>query len=155
MYGAWMGRALQLASQAARAGDVPVGAVVVGPSSEDPRAENVILGEGWNTREVSHDPTGHAEMAALRGAAARRGAWRLDDCTLVVTLEPCPMCAGAASQARIARIVLGAWAPKAGACGSVWDIARDSAAPHRIEVVGGVREGECAATLRAFFEARR
>ncbi len=155
MYAAWMGRALQLATRCRQTGDVPVGALVVGPSSEASHDPYVVWGEGWNTREADQDPTGHAEMAALRQAAARRGRWRLDDCSLVVTLEPCPMCAGAASQARIARIILGAWDPKAGACGSVWDIARDSAALHRIEVVGGVREDECAARLREFFEARR
>lgn len=150
-----MGRALQLASRCRPAGDVPVGALVMGPPTGAAQDPYVAWGEGWNTREVDQDPTGHAEMTALRQAAAGRGSWRLDDCTLVVTLEPCPMCAGAASQARIARIVLGAWDPKAGACGSVWDIARDSAALHRIEVVGGVRDSECAAMLREFFEERR
>ena len=144
----YMRAALELARAALEAGEVPVGCVIAD-------AAGVIVARGQNTRERSHSALGHAELAAIDEACRARGDWRLDDCTLFVTLEPCPMCAGAASQARIARIILGAWDPKAGACGSVWDIARDSAALHRIEVVGGVREDECAARLREFFEARR
>ena len=143
-----MGRALELAREASATGDVPVGALVVD-------AAGTIVGEGRNVREATGDPTGHAEIVALRAAAAALGRWRLDGCTLVVTLEPCPMCAGAAGLARVDRIVLGAWDPKAGACGSVWDVVRDPQALHRIEVVGGVREGECAELLRGFFTDRR
>lgn len=143
-----MRRALDLASLAGDAGDVPVGALVLGP-------DGAVVGEGWNLREVEGDPTAHAEVVALRAAARAVGSWRLDDCTLVVTLEPCPMCAGAAMLARISRIVLGAWDPKLGATGSVWDIVRDRRATHRIEVVGGVLEAESSRLLLDFFEARR
>ena len=143
-----MRRALDLAGLASGAGDVPVGALVLGP-------DGAVVGEGWNLREVEGDPTAHAEVVALRAAARRLGSWRLDDCTLVVTLEPCPMCAGAAMLARISRIVLGAWDPKLGATGSVWDVVRDRRATHRIEVVGGVLAEECSRLLLDFFEARR
>lgn len=143
-----MRRALDLAARAATAGDVPVGAVVLDPSG-------AVIGEGWNLREVDADPTAHAEVVALRAAARHTGSWRLEDCTLVVTLEPCPMCAGAAMLARISRIVLGAWDPKLGATGSVWDVVRDRRATHRIEVVGGVLEAEASRLLLDFFEARR
>lgn len=143
-----MGRALELAREAALEGDVPVGALVLGP-------DGAVWGEGRNTRERDDDPTGHAEVVALRAAAARLRTWRLEDCTLVVTLEPCPMCAGAAMLARVGRIVLGAWDPKLGACGSVWDVVRDRRATHRIEVIGGVREVECRAVLLDFFAAHR
>lgn len=143
-----MRRALDLAGLASGAGDVPVGALVLGP-------DGAVVGEGWNLREVESDPTAHAEVVALRAAARRLGSWRLDDCTLVVTLEPCPMCAGAAMLARISRIVLGAWDPKLGATGSVWDVVRDRRATHRIEVVGGVLAEESSRLLLDFFEARR
>lgn len=143
-----MRRALDLASRAASAGDVPVGAVVLDP-------DGAVIGEGWNLREVDTDPTAHAEVVALRAAARHTGSWRLEDCTLVVTLEPCPMCAGAAMLARISRIVLGAWDPKLGATGSVWDIVRDRRATHRIEVVGGVLEDEASRLLLDFFGDRR
>ncbi|KNX39100.1 hypothetical protein VV01_01020 [Luteipulveratus halotolerans] len=143
-----MGRPLALAREAAADGDVPVGAVVVDGDGQ-------VVGDGRNRRTADGDPLAHAEVVALRAAAEARGGWRLDDCTLVVTLEPCPMCAGAALQARVRRIVLGAWDPKAGACGSVWDVAREQRAPHWIEVVGGIREQECADLLTAFFRARR
>lgn len=143
-----MRRALDLAARAATDGDVPVGAVVLDPSG-------AVIGEGWNLREVDADPTAHAEVVALRAAARHTGSWRLEDCTLVVTLEPCPMCAGAAMLARISRIVLGAWDPKLGATGSVWDVVRDRRATHRIEVVGGVLETEASRLLLDFFEARR
>ncbi|KGN30924.1 cytidine deaminase [Knoellia sinensis KCTC 19936] len=143
-----MRRALDLASLAGRDGDVPVGAVVLDPSG-------AVIGEGRNLREVDTDPTAHAEVVALREAARHTGSWRLEDCTLVVTLEPCPMCAGAAMLARIGRIVLGAWDPKLGATGSVWDVVRDRRATHRIEVVGGVLEAEASRVLVDFFEARR
>jgi tRNA(adenine34) deaminase len=143
-----MGRALELAVVAARDGDVPVGAVVVSPSG-------VVIGQGRNLREATQDPTAHAEIVALRAAAASLRTWRLEDCTLVVTLEPCPMCAGALMLARIATVVLGAWDPKLGATGSVWDIARDRRATHRVEVVGGVREAECSRVLLDFFATHR
>jgi len=143
-----MGRALELAEEAARAGDVPVGAVVVSPTGE-------VVGEGRNLREVWADPTAHAEVVALRAAAKAEGSWRLDGCTLVVTLEPCPMCAGALMLSRVARVVLGAWDPKLGATGSVWDIVRDRRATHRVEVVGGVREQECSQVLLDFFATHR
>ena len=144
----WLDEPLRLARECLSHGDVPVGAVVVGP-------DGTPLGSGRNVRERDHDPTGHAEILALRAAAARLGTWRLDGCTLVVTLEPCPMCAGALIQARIRRVVFGAWDDKAGACGSVWDLVRDRAALHRVEVVAGVREAECAALLTDFFATRR
>ena len=143
-----MRRALTLAQRAADAGDVPVGAVVVDASGE-------VVGEGWNLREAQQDPTAHAEVVALRAAAHRLGSWRLSGCTLVVTMEPCPMCAGATMLARVDRIVLGAWDPKLGACGSVWDVVRDRRATHRAEVVGGVLEDECGAIVRGFFSGHR
>ncbi|MDR6867205.1 tRNA(adenine34) deaminase [Microbacterium resistens] len=143
-----MSRALVLAGDAAAAHEIPVGAVVLDP-------EGRILGEGRNDREETGDPTGHAEVVAMRAAAAARGSWNLDGCTLVVTLEPCVMCAGAALQARIGRVVFGAWDEKAGAAGSMYDVLRDRRLPHRAEVVGGVREAESIALLRAFFADRR
>lgn len=144
----WMGLALAEAQHALTTSDVPVGAVVVGPGG-------VVLGRGHNAREADADPTAHAEVLALRAAAAALGRWRLDDCTLVVTLEPCLMCAGATVLARIPRLVLGAWDPKAGACGSQWDVVRDRRLTHRVEVVGGVRAAECGALLRDFFADHR
>jgi tRNA(adenine34) deaminase len=143
-----MGIALHEATHALATGDVPVGALVV---DDDGR----LLGLGRNRREETGDPTAHAEVLALRQAAATRGEWRLEGCTLVVTLEPCVMCAGALVAARVRRLVLGAWDPKAGATGSVWDLVRDQRANHEVEVVGGVREDECGAVLREFFESRR
>ena len=113
------------------------------------------LGAGHNERELSGDPTAHAELLAIRMAAASTGSWRLDDLTLVVTLEPCAMCAGAILQSRIGRVVFGAWDEKAGAVGSVVDLLRERRMPNRVEVVAGVLEAECAALLREFFEARR
>ena len=150
-YAAWMAHALVLAERAGAAGDVPVGAVVVSPAGK-------VVGEGWNAREVDGDPVAHAEVRALQAAArhnAHTGSWRLTDHTLVVTLEPCPMCAGAMALARIRTCVLGAWDPRAGACGSVWDLARDRRATHWVEVVGGVREPECSRLLLDFFAGRR
>ena len=143
-----MGRALDLAAGAAGSGDVPVGAVVVSPTGD-------VIGEGCNLREVEGDPTAHAEIVALRAAARHAGEWRLEDCTLVVTLEPCPMCAGALVLSRISTLVIGAWDPKLGACGSVWDIVRDRRANHRVEVISGVRESECSQVLLDFFAAHR
>jgi tRNA(adenine34) deaminase len=148
LYDAAMARALELAHAAALAGDVPVGAVVL-------NAEGTIIGEGHNRRELAHDPTAHAEVLALREAAAASGSWRLDDCTLVVTLEPCLMCAGALLAARIPRLVIGAWDEKAGATGSQWDVVRDARIGSRVEVISGVRAAESAALLHEFFETRR
>ena len=143
-----MRQALVLAERAADAGDVPVGALVVAADGE-------VLGEGWNRREAGGDPTAHAEVVAVRAAAARLGTWRLEGCTLVVTMEPCPMCAGAVVLSRVERVVLGAWDPKLGACGSVWDVVRDRRATHRAEVVGGVLEEECGELVRRFFDGHR
>jgi tRNA(adenine34) deaminase len=143
-----MGQALEVASGALASGDVPVGALVFSPEGE-------ILGVGHNLREADGDPTAHAEVVAIRSAASSREGWRLADCTLVVTLEPCVMCAGALMLARIGRLVLGAWDPKAGACGSVWDVVRDRRATHRLEVIGGVREQECSQILLDFFAGHR
>ena len=143
-----MAEALAEARAAVATGDVPVGAVVVD-------ADGVVLGRGRNEREATGDPLAHAEIVALRAAAAARGSWRLDDCTLVVTLEPCVMCAGAVLAARLHRVVFGAWDEKAGAVGSVQDVLRDHRLPHRIEVVSGVDAEECADVLRRFFDARR
>ena len=145
---AWIGHALRAGEQALAAGDVPVGAVVIGPDGQ-------VIGRGWNRREAEGDPLAHAEVVAMRDAAAVRGGWRLEDCALAVTLEPCLMCAGAIGQARIPLVVFGAWDAKAGACGSVWDVLRDSAALHRAEVRGGVRQEDCARTLGDFFVTRR
>jgi tRNA(adenine34) deaminase len=143
-----MDRALQLAVQAGESGDVPVGAVVTD-------ADGTVIGEGLNLRERDHDPTAHAEVVALRAAAAAHGGWNLDGCTLVVTLEPCLMCAGAVLQSRVSRVVFGAWDDKAGAAGSVYDVLRDRRLPYRAEVVAGVREAEASALLRGFFDTRR
>jgi tRNA(adenine34) deaminase len=143
-----MAQALDVASGALASGDVPVGAIVFSPAGE-------ILGVGHNRREADGDPTAHAEVVAIRAAASGCAGWRLQDCTLVVTLEPCVMCAGALMLARIGRLVLGAWDPKAGACGSVWDVVRDRRATHRVEVIGGVREQECSQILLDFFAGHR
>lgn len=146
---AWMRRALAVAAAPTPepgAGDVPVGAVVYD-------ADGVEIASGRNERELTNDPTAHAEVVALRRAAEALGGWRLDGCTLVVTLEPCTMCAGALVLARISTVVFGAWEPKTGAVGSLWDVVRDRRLNHRPEVYGGVLESECAALLRAFFRA--
>ncbi|WEV68471.1 nucleoside deaminase [Bifidobacterium sp. ESL0769] len=144
-----MGEALDLAREATDAGEVPVGALVLD-------ADGRIIGRGRNRREVDGDPLAHAEVMAMRDAAqSRKNAWNLADCTLVVTLEPCPMCAGAALQTHIGRIVFGAWDAKLGACGSVWDIPRDPHVGARPEVIGGVREPECADLLAKFFAVKR
>jgi tRNA(adenine34) deaminase len=144
----WVRRALSVARDSLAADDVPVGAVVLD-------AAGVELAAAANAREALGDPTAHAEVLALRAAAAVRGSWRLDGCTLVVSLEPCPMCAGAIGLARISRVVFGAWEPKSGAVGSVWDVLRDRRALHRPEVVGGVLADECAALLTDFFTRKR
>lgn len=143
-----MEAALGEAAAALSTGDVPIGAVVVD-------AGGTVIGRGRNRREADNDPTAHAEVLALREAAATRGQWRLEGCTLVVTLEPCTMCAGAAVLARVDRVVFGATDPKAGAVGSLWDVVRDRRLNHRPEVVMGVREDECSALLRTFFSSHR
>ena len=147
-YDAAMRAALDEARAALATGDVPVGAVVLSPEGE-------VVGVGRNVREQHADPTGHAEVVALREAALARGAWRLDGCTLVVTLEPCTMCAGAAVLSRVERVVFGAWDPKAGAVGSLWDVVRDRRLIHRPEVVSGVLAEESTALLAEFFRGRR
>ena len=141
-----MRRAHELAATAS--GDVPIGAVVLDP-------EGAVIGEGVNVRERDADPTGHAEVVALRAAAQSLGEWRLAGCTLVVTLEPCTMCAGAAVLARVERLVFGAYDDKAGAVGSLWDVVRDRRLNHRPEVVGGVLAEESTALLEAFFAGHR
>ena len=143
-----MDLALVEARAALATADVPVGAVVLSATGE-------VIGRGRNLREATHDPTAHAEVVALREAARALGSWRLDDCTLVVTLEPCTMCAGALVLARVARLVFGAYDPKAGAVGSLWDVVRDRRLNHRPEVVSGVRAGECGRVLLDFFGDHR
>ncbi|CAB4846428.1 unannotated protein [freshwater metagenome] len=137
-------RALMEARLAGDAGEIPIGAVVIDSAGE-------IIGVGHNEREATHDPTAHAEVVALRAAAARIGSWRLTGCTLAVTLEPCPMCAGAAWLARVDRLVFGAWNQEYGAAGSLWDVVRDRRLNHRPEVVSGVLADECQALLTDFF----
>lgn len=143
-----MRRALAVADTAADAGEVPVGAVVLDP-------DGAVIGSGGNERVRLADPTAHAEMTALREAGRRLGSWRLTGCALVVTLEPCTMCAGAGVLARVARIVYGAADPKAGATGSLWDVVRDRRLNHRPEVLGGVLSAECGAVLTDFFARQR
>ena len=143
-----MRTALAEAGACRATGDVPVGAVVLD-------ADGTVLATGRNEREATGDPTAHAEVLALRAAARARGGWRLDGCTLAVTLEPCTMCAGALVLARVQRLLLGAWDPRSGAAGSVRDVVRDRRLNHTVEVVGGVLEQECAALLEEFFAERR
>ncbi|HEY0359495.1 MAG TPA: nucleoside deaminase [Mycobacteriales bacterium] len=143
-----MRRALAVGAAAVETGDVPVGAVVYG-------ADGTELAAACNAREATGDPTAHAEVLAIRAAAEVVGEWRLSGCTLVVTLEPCTMCAGALVLARVGRVVFGAWDPKAGAAGSLWDVVRDRRLNHRPEVVGGVLADECGAALREFFGEHR
>lgn len=147
-YDAAMRRALDEARAALAHDDVPVGAVVLGP-------DDAVLAVGHNERELVGDPTAHAEVIALRAAASAVGSWRLTGCTLVVTLEPCTMCAGASVLARVDRVVYGADDPKAGAAGSLWDVLRDRRLNHRPEVLRGVLAEECGAVLQAFFAPAR
>ncbi|MFF0008773.1 tRNA adenosine(34) deaminase TadA [Streptomyces tibetensis] len=143
-----MRRALDEAAEAVRGGDVPVGAIVLAPDG------TTVLAAGHNEREAGGDPTAHAELLTLRRAAAALGAWRLTGCTLVVTLEPCTMCAGAIQQSRVDRLVYGARDEKAGAAGSLWDLVRDRRLNHRPEVIEGVLAEECAGLLTEFFRGR-
>ena len=143
-----MQAALSLAKVAADKGDVPVGALVVNEAGE-------ILGTGQNLREQNNDPTAHAEIVALRNASEKFGSWRLDDLTIVVTLEPCAMCAGAILQSRIKRLVFAAWDEKAGAVGSVMDVIRDPRTLTKVEVITGIMEKECSEVLKDFFNSKR
>jgi tRNA(adenine34) deaminase len=143
-----MQAALSLARVAADKGDVPVGAIVVNEAGE-------ILGTGQNLREQNNDPTAHAEIVALRNASEKFGSWRLDDLTIVVTLEPCAMCAGAILQSRVKRLVFAAWDEKAGAVGSVMDVIRDPRALTKVEVITGIMEKECSEVLKDFFNSKR
>ena len=136
----------KIASVASR--DVPVGAVIL-------NADGDLISTGNNQRELLNDPTAHAEIVAIRHAAKALGNWRLDGCSIIVTLEPCAMCAGAIAQSRISKVVFGAWDEKAGASGSVWDLLRDPRALHKIEVTSGVLEEECGAMLKEFFSEQR
>jgi tRNA(adenine34) deaminase len=143
-----VGEALAVGRAALGSDEIPVGAVVLD-------AGGAVIASAHNEREALRDPTAHAEVVALRRAGAALGAWQLSGCTLVVTVEPCTMCAGALVLARVARLVFGAWDPKAGAVGSLWDVVRDRRLNHRPEVVAGVRESECAQLVAAFFADRR
>lgn len=143
----YMREAMELAARSWESEDVPVGALVV--------RENRVIGRGFNQREQLQDPTAHAEMIAITAAAEAIGHWRLENCCLYVTLEPCPMCAGAIVQARVRRLVFGAYDPKAGACGTLFSISEDPRLNHRVETVGGVLAGPCAELLREFFRHRR
>jgi tRNA(adenine34) deaminase len=139
-----MRSAIAVAQSALKTADVPVGALIVD-------SENNVIATGYNEREAHQDPTAHAEIVAIRRAAQKLGTWRLAECKLVVTLEPCAMCAGAIAQSRIETLVFGAWDEKAGAVGSVWDVLRDPRAIHKMEVIGGVLQAECAELLTNFF----
>ena len=143
-----MQQAIELANQSANFGDVPVGALIVNEQGE-------VLATGQNLREKDYDPTAHAEMVAIKNAGEKIGNWRLDDLTLVVTLEPCVMCAGAIAQSRMKRLVYGAFDEKAGAVGSIWDVIRDPRALTKVEVVSGVLADECAVLLKDFFNKKR
>ena len=143
-----MDEAIAIARKAPSTGDVPVAAIII-------NADGVIIGRGSNEREANSDPTAHAEIVAIRSAASRLQNSRLDGSTLIVTLEPCAMCAGAIAQARISNLIFGAWDQKAGAVGSVWDVIRDPRALHKMNVTTGIREVECAKLLSDFFEGQR
>ena len=139
-----MQQAIAIAEQAKHSGDVPVGALII-------NKDGVVIGKGSNEREANNDPTAHAEIVAIRNAASRLQNSRLDGCTLVVTLEPCAMCAGAIAQSRISHLIFGAWDAKAGAVGSVWDVLRDPRSIFKVDVTSGLLEKECAALLKDFF----
>ena len=137
--------AIDVAKSATRTGDVPVGAIVI-------NSDGVLIGKGFNEREANNDPTAHAEIVAIRYAASRLQNSRLDGCTLIVTLEPCAMCAGAIAQSRISKVIFGAWDEKAGAVGSIWDVLRDPRSIFKVEVNAGVLKEECAELLTDFFK---
>ena len=139
-----MNEAIAIARSAVHTGDVPVGAIVL-------NKDGIVIGKGFNEREADNDPTAHAEIVAIRNAASRLQNSRLDGCTMVVTLEPCAMCAGAIAQSRISHLIFGVWDEKAGAVGSVWDVLRDPRSIFSVEVSAGVREAECAQLLKDFF----
>jgi tRNA(adenine34) deaminase len=143
-----MDQAIAIAKEATATGDVPVGAIVINKDGE-------IIGQGSNEREANNDPTAHAEIVAIRNATSNIKNSRLDGCTLIVTLEPCAMCAGAIAQSRISHLIFGAWDEKAGAVGSVWDVIRDPRALYKMNVTAGIRESECAKLLSDFFENQR
>lgn len=143
-----MHQALEVAKGALASNDVPIGAVVLDSTGK-------IIGIGANRRELDNDPSAHAEVVAMREAGRHLNNWRLDGCTVVVTLEPCAMCAGAIAQSRIKTLIFGAWDEKAGAVGSVWDVLRDPRSPHRTEVISGILENECADILAQFFKTQR
>ena len=143
-----MDEAIAIARKATSTGDVPVGAIII-------NADGVIIGRGSNEREANSDPTAHAEIVAIRSATSRLQNSRLDGCTLIVTLEPCAMCAGAIAQSRISNLIFGAWDQKVGAVGSIWDVIRDPRALHKMNVTAGIREVECAKLLSDFFEGQR
>jgi tRNA(adenine34) deaminase len=143
-----MREAISIAKSALTTGDVPVGAIVV-------NRDGVVIGKGFNEREATNDPTAHAEIVAIRSATSRLQNSRLDGCTLIVTLEPCAMCAGAIAQSRISHLIFGAWDEKAGAVGSVWDVIRDPRALYKMDVTSGVLKDECAELLQDFFEKQR
>ena len=143
-----MHQAIEVAKSALASSDVPIGAIVIDPNGN-------VIGTGANRRELDKDPSGHAEIVAMRIAAQKINNWRLDGCTVVVTLEPCAMCAGAIAQSRVKTLIFGAWDEKAGAVGSVWDVLRDPRSPHRTEVISGICEEECAAILAEFFKTQR
>lgn len=147
-HAAAMDLALAEARQAAQEGEIPIGAVLLD-------ADGTVVARAHNTREAAQDPTAHAEITALREGARALGRWRLDDCTLYVTLEPCPMCAGAVTMARVGRLVFGAWNDEYGAAGSRWDLVRDRRLHHRAEVIAGVRAEECGAMVSEFLSAQR
>jgi tRNA(adenine34) deaminase len=137
--------AIDVAKSATRTGDVPVGAIVI-------NSDGVLIGKGFNEREANNDPTAHAEIVAIRNAASRLQNSRLDGCTLIVTLEPCAMCAGAIAQSRISKVIFGAWDEKAGAVGSIWDVLRDPRSIFKVEVSSGILKEECAELLTEFFK---
>jgi tRNA(adenine34) deaminase len=143
-----MDQAITIARKATATGDVPVGAIVIDK-------DGAVIGTGFNEREAKNDPTAHAEIVAIRAATAKIDSSRLDGCTLVVTLEPCAMCAGAIAQSRISDLIFGTWDEKAGAVGSVWDVIRDPRALHKMNVTAGIRQAECAKLLTEFFESQR
>ena len=143
-----MRQALDIARSALASNDVPVGALVLNSNGE-------VISTGANQREIDNDPSAHAEVVAMREAGKKLNNWRLDGCTVVVTLEPCAMCAGAIAQSRVKTLIFGAWDEKAGAVGSIWDVLRDPRSPHRTEVISGILEKECADILAQFFKTKR